>query len=344
MSFLLMDLQGAKMTPKEAQMLQHKAVAGIILFSRNFEDKQQLINLVRAVRNVRHNLLITVDHEGGRVQRFHQDFTYIPPMCQILDSAQGDITQAAKWAHEIGWLMASELLEVGIDMTFAPVLDRDGVSDVIGQRAFSEKVQNITPVARALIEGLAQAGMKCCGKHFPGHGSVQADTHFDTAIDSRAYEEIERIDMMPFHDLIQENKLDAIMPAHVVFSAVDPQPTGFSSIWLQDILKRKLQFNGIVFSDDLSMAAAQSVGDPADRIDHALHAGCDLVLLCNDPQSVEQVLQHYTWPEISDQPLSHQLCSSHLFSEITDATRHKKAQDLCVKLQQDFVNASTYTA
>lgn len=330
-----MDLIGQTLTAREAQMLQHKAVAGLILFTRNFKDKEQLTQLIRSVRDVQPNLLVTVDHEGGRVQRFTQDFTNIPPMLQLLKSAKGNRQKAENWAQDIGWLMASELLEVGIDLTFAPVLDRGGISGVIGHRAFSDNVDDIAPIASSLIDGFAEAGMKSCAKHFPGHGGVQADTHLKTAIDSRTQDEVENFDMQPFIELIQQDKLASIMPAHVTFPAVDQYPTGFSKVWLQTILREKYQFKGTIFSDDLSMHAASTIGGYQQRVQSALDAGCDSVLLCNDSQAVEDLLKMFSWPSQKPQAAAQNLCSTALYQPIKDVERYKKVQRLCQKLCSD---------
>lgn len=339
MSFLMMDLEGTTLTSREAQWLQHPAVLGLVLFARNFESYAQLKSLLVAVRSVRADALITIDHEGGRVQRFNQDFTYIPPMCQLLESADNKLEQATAWAQDIGWLMASELLEVGIDLTFAPVLDRSGISQVIGERAFSDDIHVIAPMARALIDGFAEAGMQACGKHFPGHGGVSADTHTDVAIDARALSDIERFDMVPFQSLIQEHKLAALMPAHVIFAKVDQQPAGFSAVWLQTMLRQQLQFKGIVFSDDLSMHAASTHGDYAARVTHALEAGCDVVLVCNAPKAVADLLQNYAWPD-APRIEPRQLCATRLGQRWTDNGRYQRTQALCERLQQAFLATS----
>ncbi|MBL6735254.1 MAG: beta-N-acetylhexosaminidase [Shewanellaceae bacterium] len=332
----MMDLEGTTLTSQEATWLQHPMVLGLVLFARNFESHSQLKSLIAAVRAVRHDALITIDHEGGRVQRFDQDFTYIPPMCQILASAHHQLDQATAWAQDIGWLMASELLEVGIDLTFAPVLDRSGISHVIGERAFSDNIQVIAPLARALIDGFAEAGMQACGKHFPGHGGVAADTHTDVATDARNLAEIERFDMVPFHSLIQQNKLAALMPAHVIYTAVDTQPAGFSAVWLQTVLRQQLQFQGIVFSDDLSMHAASTLGGYDARVMHALQAGCDVVLVCNAPHAVAELLQSDVWPE-APRVDPRRLCATRLGQRWHDDARYQRTQILCEKLQQAFL-------
>ncbi|WP_025820584.1 beta-N-acetylhexosaminidase [Shewanella marina] len=296
MSYLMMDLMSTTLDETEKPMLCHPKVGGIILFSRNFETKQQLIELIADVRAVRSDLLIAVDHEGGRVQRFKEGFTHIPAMGDILPAVNGDMAVAANYARELGFVMATELLACDIDLSFAPVLDLNGVSEVIGRRSFSAEPQQVTELANAFIEGMNQAGMAAVGKHFPGHGSVQADSHIAQPIDHRSFAEIEQLDMQPFKQLMAQNKLQGVMPAHVIYDAVDPNPAGFSHFWLQDVLRQSLQFNGVIFSDDLGMKGAAHAGDYCQRVQAALAAGCDMILLCNDNEGLQQVLQHCQWP------------------------------------------------
>ncbi|QIR14743.1 beta-N-acetylhexosaminidase [Shewanella aestuarii] len=299
MSYLMMDLCGLTVTEQEALQLQHPQVGGIILFSRNFDNKNQLIELVKQVRAIRPELLIAVDHEGGRVQRFKQGFTHIPAMGDIFPAAKGDMTLAKQWATECGFLMAIELLACDIDLSFAPVLDVNGVSDVIGKRSFSPNPDEVTALASAFIIGMQQAGMAAVGKHFPGHGSVAADSHIAMPVDERTKQQIEQFDMQPFVNLIANGQLHGVMPAHVVYSQVDPNPAGFSPYWLQTVLRKQLKFNGVIFSDDLGMKGASFAGDYLGRAKAALTAGCNMILVCNDPVGVKTLLDHFSWPEVS---------------------------------------------
>lgn len=288
MTAVMIDFAGYELSPEEREMLAHPAVGGVIYFSRNFADPEQLQELVRQTRAAARNpLILAVDHEGGRVQRFRQGFSAIPAMYR-LQSCADDPAEVLTCAQELAWLMAAEVLAFDIDISFAPVLDVRGVSEVIGDRAFADHAEQIIPLARAFIKGMHQAGMKATGKHFPGHGSVAADSHINVPIDERTLAEIEQVDLPVFKELA--GSLDAIMPAHVIYPKVSDQPAGFSSRWLQDILRQQLQFKGIIFSDDLAMAGAKVAGSMADRAHAALDAGCDMVLACNDRQGAEQVI------------------------------------------------------
>lgn len=286
---LIMDLKGLTLAPEEREMLQHPAVGGVIFFSRNYQERAQLIELVRDVRASRYQpLLLCVDQEGGRVQRFREHFSRLPPMGELTELARYTGMNAEQLAAELGWLMASEILACGIDISFAPVVDKNGISEVIGNRAFASERSAIVALASAFIDGMHQAGMKSTGKHFPGHGSVRADSHVEIPVDQRSWNEIED-DFRIFQRLIASHKLDAVMPAHVIYPAVDDRPAGFSPIWLHK-LRTTLAFNGVIFSDDLSMAGAAQVGDYPERARAALSAGCDMVLACNDSAAVVQLL------------------------------------------------------
>ncbi|UJF20568.1 beta-N-acetylhexosaminidase [Shewanella sp. OMA3-2] len=296
MSYLMMDLAGLTVSALEAEQLQHPQVGGIILFTRNYSNKSQLIELVKEVRNIRPELLIAVDHEGGRVQRFKQDFTHIPAMGDILPAAKGDLALAKLWAKECGFLMAVELLACDIDLSFAPVLDVNGISEVIGKRSFSANPDEVTSLAAEFILGMEQAGMAAVGKHFPGHGSVAADSHVAMPVDSRSQAQIEAFDMQPFVSLMAKGQLNGVMPAHVIYDQVDPNPAGFSTYWLQNVLRQRLGFKGVIFSDDLGMKGASFAGDYLGRAQAALDAGCDMILVCNDPTGVATLLSEFTWP------------------------------------------------
>jgi len=291
---LMLDCEGERLLPEEKEKLAHPLVGGIILFSRNYFDREQLIELVRNIRkSAGKPLLIAVDHEGGRVQRFREGFSVLPAMGTLTSmvSARGEESIAAlSLAKACGTIMAYELKQIDIDFTFAPVLDINGVSQVIGDRAFAETAEQVIPLASALIAGLKTANMPAIGKHFPGHGSVAPDSHVALPVDERPLEEIKQTDMVVFERLLSKQLLDGIMPAHVIYSQVDSKPAGFSKYWLQQILKQGLGFNGAVFSDDLSMHGASVVGNYAERAKAALSAGCHMVLACNNPKGAESIL------------------------------------------------------
>ncbi|MCG9711712.1 beta-N-acetylhexosaminidase [Shewanella insulae] len=297
MSYLMMDLLSTEMNAQEQAQLMHPMVGGLILFSRNYQDRHQLCTLVASVRALRPDLLIAVDHEGGRVQRFIEGFSKIPAMGDILPAAKHDLQLAKRWATELGFLMAVELLSCDIDLSFAPVLDLNGISQVIGTRAFSDKPDEVIALAGAFIQGMQDAGMAAVGKHFPGHGSVAADSHIAKPVDERSEAEIRALDMVPFQHLMGAKQLQGVMPAHVIYPKVDPNPAGFSSYWLKQVLREELKFDGVIFSDDLGMKGAGIVGGYSARARAAIDAGCDMILLCNDSQGVSELLTSFQWPE-----------------------------------------------
>lgn len=288
---VMLDVGGLALTADEENLLTHPQVGGVILFSRNYRDLEQLLALVAAIRQRRPEILIAVDHEGGRVQRFRQGFARIPPMQSFLADYRSAPAQTLERVKDTGWLMASEVLACGIDISFAPVLDADDHRcAVIADRAFSPDPEEVSVLAGAFIAGMHEAGMAVTGKHFPGHGAVVGDSHLVQPVDERSYAEVAAHDLKPFRQLARQ--LDAIMPAHIVFPQVDPQPVGFSVRWLQDILRAELGFDGIIFSDDLSMAGAESAGTYSQRADAALAAGCDMVLVCNNRTAALEVIEH----------------------------------------------------
>ncbi|WP_177408728.1 beta-N-acetylhexosaminidase [Pseudomonas sp. M30-35] len=281
---LMLDIDGTWLTAEDRQILRQPQVGGLILFARNIEDPRQVRELSAAIRQVRPDLLLAVDQEGGRVQRLRQGFVRLPAM-----RALADHPNAEQLAERCGWIMAIEVLAVGLDLSFAPVLDLDHQrSAVVGSRAFEGDAQRATQLASAFIRGMSQAGMAATGKHFPGHGWAEADSHVAIPVDERSLEQIRAQDMQPFTQL--GDQLAAVMPAHVIYPKVDDQPAGFSRRWLQDILRGELGFKGVIFSDDLSMAGAHVVGDAACRIEAALSAGCDMALVCNDRAAAELAL------------------------------------------------------
>ncbi|MFW2162687.1 beta-N-acetylhexosaminidase [Acinetobacter beijerinckii] len=277
---LMLDIAGTELNQEDIELLQAPQVGGMILFGRNIESPQQVRALTDRMRQVRPDILIAVDQEGGRVQRLRQGFTLLPAMGRLGEHYLEHPQQAIELAEQCGWLMAIEVLAVGIDFSFAPVLDLNDISDVIGDRGFSKNIQDIIPLASAFMRGMKKAGMATTGKHFPGHGSVKADSHVAAAIDSRSYQEIYDKDMQSFIKLMPQ--LDALMPAHVIYDQIDPNPAGFSQFWLQQILRQEMKFDGVLFSDDLSMQAACVAGGADARIQAALNAGCDMGLVCND--------------------------------------------------------------
>lgn len=287
----MLDVHGTSLTSEDKDLLAHPLVGGLILFSRNYQSPQQVATLVTEIRKAaRSEILIAVDHEGGRVQRFREQFSQIPAMGSLLSLAGGDMTKAKELAFQAGVLMAIEVQAVGIDISFAPVLDVNGISEVIGDRAFDQQPENVIPLAKAFIDGMHQVGMKATGKHFPGHGSVLADSHFALPIDERSSERIYSYDMSPFKSLIADDVVDAIMPAHIVYPDIDNLAVGFSRKWLQEILRRQLGFEGVIFSDDLSMEGATSVGGYTERAEAAQQAGCDMLLVCNNRDGAVEII------------------------------------------------------
>lgn len=291
---VMLDLQGATLLPEERDLLRHPLVGGLILFARNYESPEQLGALLAEVHALREpRLLVAVDHEGGRVQRFRQGFTALPPARVFGDSYIHDPRRARRLAEAAGWVMASELRAVGVDFSFAPVLDVDrGVSRVIGDRAFGGAPDVVTALAHSYMLGMRQAGMAATGKHFPGHGAVEADSHLALPVDTRRYEDIQAEDLVPFERMIGYG-LAGIMPAHVVYSSIDTHPAGFSRFWLDEVLRRRLGFQGVIFSDDLSMEGAAFAGDYAARATAAVEAGCDMVLVCNNRAGAVAVLDGF---------------------------------------------------
>ncbi len=293
---VMLDVVGKELTAEDIKRLQNPLVGGVILFSRNFESPAQLKALTASIHAVRQPpLLISVDHEGGRVQRFKDGFTKIPSMREFGKIWDNNSKKAIALAEEAGWILAAELRAHGVDFSFTPVLDMDyGESQVIGNRAFHVKAQAIHELAYALMHGLRRGGMPAVGKHFPGHGYVVADSHVAIPVDEREFDEIAQNDMQPFRQMIDDG-IQAIMPAHVIYPKVDEKPAGFSPRWLQKVLRERLGFDGIIFSDDLSMEGAGVAGDVTARALAALNAGCDMVLLCNQLDKADQLLANLKW-------------------------------------------------
>lgn len=282
---VMIDLEGTEISSKEKELLQNPNVGGVLLFSRNYAGLTALKALVAELRALAKNpLLIAVDHEGGRVWRFKEGFTKLPPAADYGKLYARDPKSALNLAYNAGWVMAAELLDCGIDLSLAPVLDLDsGISEVIGDRAFHSDPNILAELAAAFIQGMNKVGMAATGKHFPGHGGCAPDSHFAEAIDTRPLETLLANDMVPFAKL--NTVLAAVMPAHVIYSAVDSVPAGYSKRWLQEILRKQLQFNGAIISDCLSMQAASMAGDFVLRARMALDAGCDMVILAQQDRN-----------------------------------------------------------
>ncbi len=294
---IMFDLQGSALTAQEREYLHHPLAGGVILFERNYESPAQLQALVAEIQALHEPpLLVAVDQEGGRVQRLRREFTTLPAPRELGRLYEESRRRAKRLAEACGWVMAAELRAVGIDLSFAPVLDLDrGASGVIGDRAFHGDPQIVADLAQSYVRGMGRAGMAATGKHFPGHGSVAADSHVDLPRDERPYVDIEQQDLLSFERMIRAG-LPALMTAHVVYPQVDREPASFSRVWLQQIARSRLGFQGAIFSDDLSMGAARVAGGPLERAQAAVAAGCDMVLVCNDAAAVGTLLQRLEAP------------------------------------------------
>ena len=290
---IIFDLIGTELSAEERDILQHPLIGGVIYFARNYESKEQIKTLTQNIRKATtKNLLITVDQEGGRVQRFQKGMTRLPSMAQITRVYNEDPEMGLRFAHSAAWIMAAELLALGIDLSFAPVLDLDkGKNTVIGDRAFHADPDVVVTIASAFIAGMHAAGMAAIGKHFPGHGDVTVDSHIGMPVDDRELDAVMQTDMQPFIRLAPT--LQGMMPAHIVYSRIDAKAGGFSSFWIQTMLRERLQFNGLVISDALDMKGAEVAGATyAERTQAALQAGCDMVLICNNRAGVWDALTH----------------------------------------------------
>lgn len=288
---VILDLKGHELLKDEHELLRHKQCGGVILFARNYDNVEQVTRLTQAIKAVRPELLIYVDQEGGRVQRMRDGFLNLPPLASLGVLYEREPLAAIQRAEQLGWLMASECLAVGVDVSFAPVLDLNYEnSEVIGDRALHAQADVVAALASAYVDGMHQAGMAAVGKHYPGHGYVNADSHHELPIDSREYEQIHAMDLKPFVALVKHG-IDGLMPAHIIYEQCAPEPAGFSSFWVQQILRMKIGFDGVVFSDDLTMEGAARAGASIiDRADAALGAGCDVVLVCNDQNKAQNAL------------------------------------------------------
>ncbi len=288
---LMLDIEGFSLTPEDRELLAHPAVGGIILFSRNYSSPSQLCSLCRQIHSLRDpRLIIAVDQEGGRVQRFRGEFSQLPPASEYGQLYDANPQEALKLVRNAGWLVASELGACGVDVNFAPVLDLCwGHSNIIGDRAFHREADVVTQLGQAFKQGMAQAGMQSIGKHFPGHGWVREDSHKELPLDNRSLVDLEMDDLLPFERMIN-NGLAGIMTGHIVFPEIDNNPVSFSRKWLREILRGRMRFQGAVFSDDLSMHGAHVAGSAVERAESALAAGCDMILYCNDRPGAVRII------------------------------------------------------
>jgi len=297
---LVIGIAGTELTDTERGWLRDPHVCGVILFTRNFAGRDAVAALIESIRAERPGpFLVCVDQEGGVVQRFKDGFTRLPALCRIGERFEADPRGAERLAEEHAWLMASEMRAIGIDISFAPVVDLGRGNRAIGTRAFHADPDIVSELGLAYVRGMRMAGMAATIKHFPGHGSVLEDTHFDHAVDPRPLDAIDELDLKPFRDAIEAGA-EAVMMAHVAYPAVAPEPAGYSSRWIREILRGELGFRGVVFSDDIGMAAAESAGGIAARIDAHLDAGCDVVLVCKPalvPDALAAVAKRDPAPE-----------------------------------------------
>ena len=323
---LMTSLEGTSLTFEDKKLLSNKHVGGIILFSKNFESQLQIQSLCSEIKAVKKNIIIAVDQEGGRVQRFKNEFTVLPSMQELGDYAIEKNNM--RICHEIGWLMASELAASGIDISFAPVLDVDReTSSVIGNRAFSNDPKLLIQLADNFINGMNEAGMQATGKHFPGHGGIFEDSHISEPVDTRSYEQLFELDLKPFTEL--KDNLGAMMTAHITFPNIDSVCVSYSNIWIKEILRERLAFEGIVFSDDLSMKGAgdYSMGEKAVK---SIEAGSDMVLVCNDYDGTMDVVDVFEKNNIqnSSKIVTLQNSSNIQWSELVKKDRFKDIKNL----------------
>ncbi|MDB2535161.1 beta-N-acetylhexosaminidase [Gammaproteobacteria bacterium] len=291
---LMISIDGTTLSTSDKDLIRNRHVGGIILFTRNFHSQPQIEELCSEIKNIKNNIIIAVDQEGGRVQRFNGEYTQLPSM-QVLGDyciSNNDYSFAA----DVGWLMSLELIASGVDISFAPVLDVDkNTSSIIGNRSFSNKPQNVVDIASHFIQGMSEAGMKATGKHFPGHGGIKEDSHIAEPIDIRSHNELMDTDLKPFIEL--KDKLSAVMTAHITYPDIDNVCVSFSKIWLKNVLQNNIGFNGVIFSDDLTMKGAGNTSMD-ERAIKALNAGCDMVLVCNDYKGANSVINRFEKEDI----------------------------------------------
>ena len=300
---LMLDIDGTSLSNEDKDLLMNKHVGGLIFFSRNFESFNQITNLVHETRNIKENIIIAVDQEGGRVQRFNKEFTKIPTMQEVAKYANSNNDMS--FLKEVGWLISSELIAAGIDLNFAPVLDIDDkTSSIIGDRAFANNALDVISLTSNFIDGMHEAGMKSTGKHFPGHGGIFEDSHIELAEDHRELDELMGLDIKPYIELC--NKLDAIMCAHILFPNIDKYIPSYSRYWLKDILREKIKYKGLIFSDDLSMFGAGDLSF-ANKAIKSIEAGCDMILVCNNRCQAINVVEAFEKNDISLSKKIHQM-------------------------------------
>ena len=297
MGRLMLDIAETSLISEDKEILGNKHVGGVVLFSRNFISKEQLFDLCQNIKAINRNIIIAVDQEGGRVQRFKEGFSRIPTMQSLGNFFLTSPERAINCSKDIGWLMASEMIASGIDISFAPVLDIDrATSSIIGDRAFSDNANSVIKLAGSFIEGMNEAGMQATGKHFPGHGAIHEDSHVSEPVDGRPLDDLINHDLMPFMEL--KDPLAAVMTAHITFPKIDSLPVSFSSVWLQKILRDQLHYKGVIFSDDLSMKGAGNA-TYAQKVQSSLRAGCDMVLVCNDRKGAFEAISYMEKNSIS---------------------------------------------
>ncbi|MDA8613527.1 beta-N-acetylhexosaminidase [Gammaproteobacteria bacterium] len=327
---LMLDLDGTSLTQEENKLLLNQHVGGVILFARNISSRNQVQELCREIRQVNSGLLIAVDQEGGRVQRLKEGYTNLPSMQKLASFLNSDIDKNIPFATDLGWLMASEVIASGLDISFAPVLDLDDSrSSVIGDRSIGDNPERVIAIASAFIEGMNQAGMQATGKHFPGHGGIFADSHITFSQDTRSLSEIESHDLLPFNAL--KFQLGAIMTAHISFTNIDKEIATFSTFWLQEILRKKIGFSGIILSDDLSMKGSDYVGGIEAKVSKALDSGCNMVLICNDRPAALEAINFLEKEKISQSHKITRLKASQSISW-SDLEKDSRRKDIIGKL------------
>lgn len=331
----MLDLPGQALSAEDKEILEHPLTGGLIFFTRNFEDHQQVTELCREIRSkVNKPLLFAVDQEGGRVQRFRKDFSALPAMGNIIKHSQDDIGRAKQYCQALGELMALEVQSVGIDISFAPVADINNISEVIGDRGFANDKATVVTLVEAFCQGMRAAGMATTGKHFPGHGSVREDSHIALPVDNREAGDILDTDYWVFEQLMASGALDAVMPAHVIYPAFDDLPAGFSKVWIQQQLRAKLKFSGAVFSDDLTMEGAVKSGSPTQRAILAMEAGCDMALICNNRDTAIEVLDNYKGSATMSPAISNMIMQQPTYSGLDTCQASKQWQSLRSKLDE----------